>query len=210
MHADRSTMFAPTLHPAIVDPACLLTGHNLTMRIQNPPPCRHSLPFQFPPFDIRRTLSHTKQCRQTKQSDDLANRVYELGRNNTSVGDISNNLHIEEFKTSRNGLWPPKTDGKVIVRLLLNKGINPVSGDPLIKKYATEYAATLRRDGEPMSLGGDLMAPTPSAEEEAAAGLIALIARATPPKPNLIIKYNLRTVYKNKYKYSGGLVCQRR
>lgn len=88
---------------------------------------------------------------QTKQADGLVTRVCELGRANISVVEIDRILYRERFRTSSGTPWPPKNDGRVIVRLLLNSGINPVPGDTRIKKYALEYAAKLREKSNRLS-----------------------------------------------------------
>ena len=67
----------------------------------------------------------------------------ELGAAGASVVEIDRTLHREKFRTSTGSLWPPKNDGRVVVRILLQNGIACVAGDAKIRKYAEEYGAKL-------------------------------------------------------------------
>ena len=73
-------------------------------------------------------------------------RVCELGDEGASVVEIDRTLHREGFRTSTGTAWPPKNDGRVVVRILLQNGRGVLAGDARIKKYAQEYAASKNLD----------------------------------------------------------------
>jgi hypothetical protein len=66
-------------------------------------------------------------------------RICELGLAQVSVTEIDKTLHREGHKTSSGTRWPAKNDGRVVVRILLNSSITPVSGDVRIVRYVQEY-----------------------------------------------------------------------
>ena len=71
-------------------------------------------------------------------------RICELGLAQVSVTEIDKTLHRECHKTSSGTRWPAKNDGRVVVRILLNSSITPVSGDVRIVRYVQEYEGKLK------------------------------------------------------------------
>ena len=71
-------------------------------------------------------------------------RICELGLAQVSVTEIDKTLHREGHKTSSGTRWPAKNDGRVVVRILLNSSITPVSGDVRIVRYVQEYEGKLK------------------------------------------------------------------
>ena len=70
-------------------------------------------------------------------------RILELGAAGKSVVDIDRTLHREQHRTSKGTPWPAKNDGRVVVRTLLNNNITPVTGDPRVARYVSEYASKI-------------------------------------------------------------------
>ena len=73
----------------------------------------------------------------------------ELGLCGVTVGAIDATLSEEGYLTSSGSRWPSRNDGRVVVRLLLNHGIQPVCGaDSKLEEYTLEYQNKLRRVDE--------------------------------------------------------------
>eukprot|EP00900_Chrysochromulina_parva_P008459 jgi/Chrpa1/17614/Chrysochromulina_OHIO_Genome00023742-RA len=85
-----------------------------------PPPPPTPTPSPQPPQPPRVT-----SVGSTRQDPDTVARICELGLAQVSVTEIEKRLHGEGHKTSSGTRWPAKNDGRVVVRILLNSGIDP-------------------------------------------------------------------------------------
>eukprot|EP00965_Chrysotila_dentata_P153475 5072745-Pleurochrysis_carterae.AAC.3 len=107
-----------------------------------------STPFAFSPCastpsSARPISTCAPFSQRSRQDPALVTRVCELGRDGCSVVEIDRVLHREKFRTSTGSMWPAKNDGRVVVRTLLQNGVQPNGGDSKIDKYIIEYSAKL-------------------------------------------------------------------
>jgi hypothetical protein len=73
-------------------------------------------------------------------------RILELGRVGVSVAEIYATLVAEDYRCSSGAAWGrAQADGRVVVRTLLQHGVEPVIvDDDKLTGYAEDYAARLR------------------------------------------------------------------
>ena len=77
---------------------------------------------------------------RSRQDPALVQRVCALCRSGRSLRQVDQALHAEGFHNSKGQLWPPKSDGSVLRRILLAAGV-PVTSSARAKGFADMGAA---------------------------------------------------------------------
>ena len=108
--------------------------------------------------------STTPPKSRSRQGAAVIARICELGRSGATVETIDASLSREGYRTSTGTPWPSRNDGRVVVRTLLRHGLQPVSHDPKVASYATDWATKML--GGPTALPQEQMPPNAAQQQQ--------------------------------------------